>query len=156
MAYIYGLIIESISIPAKDSINIRVLQHELAMVGEYAKTNPGRFTKQFQAILTTYYEDIKSMPWASSCPKPNFLTRQLVMKDDDMTPEDNGRGSAQEVVATASANIVDGADEDSAAVPALKPAVVGHWWPPQLPPLPPAKRAGEVTASLRRSWCLLN
>ncbi len=52
MAYIYGLIIDSISVPAKDSIQVktRALQHERAMVHEYAKMKPGRFTKQLQAI----------------------------------------------------------------------------------------------------------
>ncbi len=101
MAYIYGLIIDSFSIPAEDSINDRALQHERAMVHAYAKMKPWRFTKHFQAILTTYYKDIKSMPGASCCPKPKFLSRQLVVEDDDMTPEDNGSGSMQEVVAAA-------------------------------------------------------
>ena len=39
-----------------------------------------------------------------------------------MTPEDNGSGSTQEVVAAASADIVDGADEDGTAAPAPEPA----------------------------------
>ncbi len=74
MAYIYGLIIDSNSIPAEDSINTRALQHERAMVHEYAKMKPGKFTKRLHAILTTYYEDIRLMPGASCFPKPKFLT----------------------------------------------------------------------------------
>ncbi len=100
-AYIYGLIIDSISIPAEDGINTRALQHEHAMVHEYVKMKPGRFNKLLQAILTTYYKDIKSMPEASGFPKPKFLTRQFVIEDDDMTPKDNSGCSMQEVVASA-------------------------------------------------------
>jgi hypothetical protein len=71
------------------------------MVYEYAKMKTGRFTKHLQAILTTCYEDIKLIPGASGFPKPKFLTLQFVIKDDDMTPEDNGSCSMQEVVAAA-------------------------------------------------------
>ncbi len=104
VAYIYGLIMDSISIPVEDSINTQALQHQRVMVHEYAKMKPGRFTKHLkhlQAILTTYSEDIKLMPGASCCPNPNFLTRKFVIEDDYMTPEDNCGGSMQEVVAAA-------------------------------------------------------
>ncbi len=67
------------------------------------------------AILTTYCEDIKSMPGASGRPKPKFLSRKLAVEDDNMTPEDKGSGLTQEVVAAASADIVDCADEDGTA-----------------------------------------
>ncbi len=116
MVYIHGLIIDctSISIPAQNSINTRALQHEHAMVHEYAKHS--------QAILTTYYEDIKSMPRARCCPKPKVLMRQWVIEDDNMTPKDNSGCLTLEVVAAASADIVDRVDEDGTASPAPEPA----------------------------------
>jgi hypothetical protein len=43
-------------------------------VHEYAKMKPVKFTKHLQAILTTYYEDIKLMPGAIGCHTPKFLT----------------------------------------------------------------------------------
>ncbi len=56
------------------------------MVQEYSKMKPKTFTKHLQAILTTYYEEIKSTPGASGCPKPKFLTRKLVIEDEDTRP----------------------------------------------------------------------
>ena len=110
---------------------------------------PGRFTKHSQAILTTYCEDIKSMPGASGCPKPKFFTRKLAVEDDDMTPEDNCSSSTQEVVAAASADIVDGADEDGTAAPAPEPTAV-------VAPAAQQRQGEGVTARLGRAQCQLN
>ena len=53
VAYIHALIIDCISLQSEDSINTRALQHERAMVYEYSKLKPEKFTKHLQSILTT-------------------------------------------------------------------------------------------------------
>ncbi len=93
-----------------------------------------------------------SMPGASGFPKPRFLTRKLVIEDDDMTPEDNSCGSLQEVVATAARTLWTALTRT-----APPPRPLSQRRQPPLPPLlPPAKRAGEVAASLRRALYRLN
>jgi hypothetical protein len=53
-----------------------------------------KFKKQVQAILTTYYEDIRSIQGfsLSCCPKPKFVTRSFVGTEDpgDASKHNNG------------------------------------------------------------------
>ena len=52
-----ALIIDSISIPVKDSINTRALAHERVLVHKYSKVKSENFTKHVQSVLTraTFY-----------------------------------------------------------------------------------------------------
>ncbi len=149
MAYIHGLIIYSVAIPAEDNVNPRALQHECAIVHEYAKMKPWSFTKHLQAILTTFYEDIKSKPGASGCPKPKILTRKLAVEEVDMTPEDNCGGLTQEVVAATSADIVYDTNKDCATAPAPEPAAA-------VAPAALQRLEEGVTARLGRAQYQLN
>ena len=64
-----ALTINSILIPFWDSINARALEHESTMVDAYTTMKPDSFKSQLQAVLTTFYEDIKGVQSASGCSK---------------------------------------------------------------------------------------
>ena len=74
VAYIHALIIDCVSIPMDEHINARALQHEASM-WVYSKMKPDSFRSQFQAVLTTYYEDIKQVQGASGCTKDQSMKR---------------------------------------------------------------------------------
>jgi hypothetical protein len=89
VAYIHALIIDSISISYEDNINARQLQHESAMLNVYTKMTSDSFMAQLQAVLTSYYEDIKGIKGASGCPTPWFV--KCLFEDPQnaiQTPED--------------------------------------------------------------------
>jgi hypothetical protein len=89
VAYIHALIIDSISISCQDSINSQQLQHESAMSDVYTKMTPDSFKTQLQAVLTTYYEDIKGIQGARGCPMPKFVMRRFEdPQNAEPTPED--------------------------------------------------------------------
>ena len=67
VGYIHALVIDCISIASDDSINARALEHENAMVNVYTKMKPDSFKSQLQAVLTTYYADIKGILGANCC-----------------------------------------------------------------------------------------
>ena len=96
VAYIHALIIECVSITFEDSIYARALEHESAKVDAYTKMKSDSFKSQLQAVLTTYYEDIKGIQGASSCHKSKVVKRRFEDQEDDAGDE--------------------GADEDSTAI----------------------------------------
>ncbi len=68
-----ALIINSISIPFEDCVNAQALDHKSAMVNAYTKMKPDSFKLQLQAVLTTYYKDIKGVQGASCCHKTRIV-----------------------------------------------------------------------------------
>ncbi len=62
-----------ISIPFKDSVNAQALDHKSAIVNACTKMRPDSFKLKFQAVLTTYYEDIKGVQGASCCHKTRIV-----------------------------------------------------------------------------------
>ena len=82
IAYIHTLMIDSISMLFKESINARALEHEKAMLDDYSSMKPDAFMSQLQAVLTTYFEDIKWVHGASGCPKPKIVKRRFADPDD--------------------------------------------------------------------------
>jgi hypothetical protein len=72
-SHLNALIINSISIPFEDSINAQALDHKSAMVNSYTKMKPGSSKLQLQAVLTTYYKDIKGVQGASGCHKTRIV-----------------------------------------------------------------------------------
>ncbi len=67
----------SISIPFEDSINAQALEHENTMVDVYTIMKPDSFKSQLQAVLTTYYEDIKVVQGGSGCHKTRIVKRRF-------------------------------------------------------------------------------
>jgi hypothetical protein len=79
VAYIHALSIDCLLLQNEDSINVRALQHDAAMLDVYSKMTSDKFKKQLQSVLTTYYEeDIRSIQGASGCLKPKFVTCSFV------------------------------------------------------------------------------
>jgi hypothetical protein len=134
----------SFSIPIEDSINAQALEHENAMVDVYTKMKPDYFKLQslLQAVLTTYYEDVKGVQDCSCCHKTRIIKRQFEDQEDDACNEgadaaDAGAGGAGAVDAgagvadasaqlSASAAVAGGGGEAPAAPwPALAPSLVG-------------------------------
>jgi hypothetical protein len=92
VAYIHTLSIDCLSLQNEDSSNARALQHEGAMLNAYSKMTSDKFKKQLQAVLTTYYQDIRSIQGASGIPKPKFVTRSFVGTEepDDASKHTDG------------------------------------------------------------------
>jgi hypothetical protein len=92
VAYIHALIIDCVSLPMDENINARALQHEASMWGVYSKMKPDSFRSQFQAVLTTYYEDIKEVQGASGCTKAKSVKRRF--QDVDEAGDDAAAAAA--------------------------------------------------------------
>ena len=95
IAYIHALMIDSISMLFEESINARALEHEKAMLDDYSSMKPDAFMSQLQAVLTTYFEDIKRVHGASGCPKPKIVKRRYADPDDaGSTPDEDAVNDA--------------------------------------------------------------
>lgn len=118
VAYIHALIIDCVSIPMDEHINARALQHEASMWEVYSKMKPDSFRSQFQAVLTTYYEDIKQVQGASGCTKAKSMKRRFQDANED---GDDASATAAPAAAAApaaeAAEAVAAAVEDAAATP---------------------------------------
>ncbi len=57
------------------------------MANAYTKMKPDSFKLQLQAVLTTYYEDIKGVQGASGCHKTRIVKRQFKDHEDDTCNE---------------------------------------------------------------------
>jgi len=117
VAYIHALIIDCVSIPMDEHINALALQHEVSM-WVYSKMKPDSFRSQFQAVLTTYYEDIKQVQGASGCTKAKSMKRRFQDANED---GDDASATAAPAAAAApaaeAAEAVAAAVEDAAATP---------------------------------------
>jgi len=117
VAYIHALIIDCVSIPMDVHINAQALQHEVSM-WVYSKMKPDSFRSQFQAVLTTYYEDIKQVQGASGCTKAKSMKRRFQDANED---GDDASATAAPAAAAApaaeAAEAVAAAVEDAAATP---------------------------------------
>ena len=58
------------------------------MVDSYTKMKPDSFKSQLQAVLTTYYEDIKGILGASGCSKTKIVKRKFEDQADNAGNED--------------------------------------------------------------------
>ena len=118
VAYIHGLIIDCVSLPMDEHINARALQHEASMLEVYSKMKPDNFRSQFQAVLTTYYEDIKEVLGASGCTKGKSMKRRFQDANED---GDDAAATAAPAAAAApaaeDAEAAAGAEDENAATP---------------------------------------
>jgi hypothetical protein len=57
------------------------------MVNAYTKMKPDSFKLQLQAVLTTYYEDIKVVQGASRCHKTRIVKPLFKDQEDDTCNE---------------------------------------------------------------------
>ncbi len=100
------------------------------MVDSYTKMKPASFKLQLQAILTTYYEDIKGVQGASSCHKARIVKPLFEDQED-----------RDDTIAGASAAVLPGATPAPARrapaaagrslqllhLPPAMPGRQGHW-----------------------------
>ena len=138
VCYIHALVIDCISIAFDDSINARALEHENAMVDVYTKMKPDSFKSQLQAVLTTYYEDIKGILGASGCSKPKVVKRKFEDQADNAGNEDaaadqadvaappHAASSPPQASAAAAAPAEGGSGDEGAAVAAATPPGKGR------------------------------
>jgi hypothetical protein len=149
VAYIHALSIDCLALQNEDSINARALQHEAAMLGAYYKMTSEKLKKQLQAVLTTYYEDIRSIQGARGCPKPKFVTRSFVgtEEQDDTLNHNNSP-------ADAAATPTDTEDASGAAGGAAALGAGGSQEPEEPPPAPqPPAPAKAAPAKPARGSC---
>ncbi len=129
LSHLNALIINSISIPFQDSVNAQALDYKSAMVNAYTKMKPDSFNLQLQAVLTTYYKDIKGVQGASSCHMTRIIKRQF--KDQEATREQTQRTpppcrSSGPPRCNASAGAAGaGSSREAPAAPASAPSPVG-------------------------------
>ena len=159
VAYIHALIIDCVSLPLDENINARALQHEASMWGVYSKMKPDSFWSQFQAVLTTYYEDIKEVQGASGCTKAKSMKRRFQDANEDgddaaataapaaaAAPADAAAASAPAAEAGAGA----GAEAaEAAATPDEDPALTQEEAPPAAPARSPAPKPGKGRPATR-------
>ena len=160
IAYIHALMIDSISMLFEESINARALEHEKTMLDDYSSMNPDAFMSQLQAVLSTYFEDIKGVHGASGCPKPKIVKRRYVDPDDaGATPDEDAvndatapldAAAAQAEGAAAAAAPAGGEAAAAAAAPAggeaaaaLVPAAAAS----------PAEKAGRGGKKAKNNCC---
>jgi hypothetical protein len=61
---------------------------------------PDSFKTQLQAVLTSYYEDVKGIQGASGCPKPKFVKRRFEDPEDaESKPEDDATSPTLDLAA---------------------------------------------------------
>ena len=72
------------------------------MVDAYTKMKPDSFKSQLQAVLTTYYDDIKGVQGGSGCHKTRIVKRRFEDQEDDA-----GNEGADAADAGAGASSVD-------------------------------------------------
>ena len=138
IAYIHALMIDSISMLFEESINARALEHEKAMLDDYSSMKPDAFMSQLQAVLTTYFEDIKRVHGASGCPKPKIVKRRYADPDDaGSTPDEDAVNDAAAPLDAAAAPAEGAA---AAAAPASGEAAAAV--------VPAAPAGGEAAAAV--------
>ena len=134
-----------VSLPLDENINAQALQHEASMWGVYSKMKPDSFRSQFQAVLTTYYEDIKEVQGAICCTKAKCVKRRF--QDVNEAGDDAAAAAAPAADASAaSAPAAEAAAEaaEAAATPDADPALTQEEAPPAAPARSPAgKPAGK-------------
>ena len=120
-----------------------------SMWGVYSNMKPDSFRSQFQAVLITYYEDIKEVKGASGCTKAKGVKRRF--QDVDEAGDDAAAaaapaadaGAASAPAAEAAAGATAEAAE-AAATPDEDPALTQEEAPPVAPARSPAgKPAGK-------------
>ena len=111
------------------------------MWGGYSKMKPDSLLSQFQAVLTTYYEDIKEVQGASGCTKAKSVKRRF--QDVDEAGDDAAAAAAPAADASAASAPAAEAAE-AAATPDADPALTQEEAPPAAPARSPAgKPAGK-------------
>jgi hypothetical protein len=118
------------------------------MVDVYTKMKPDSFKSQLQAVLTTYYEDIKGVQGGSCCHKTRIVKRQFENQEDDAGNEGAESQRTQRTQAQAPARWTQ--------VPAWRTPAPARRAPPaagrrlQLLHLPPALSGRRGHGLLRR------
>ena len=112
-----------------------------SMWGVYSNMKPDSFRSQFQAVLITYYEDIKEVKGASGCTKAKGVKRRF--QDVDEAGDDAAAAAAPAADASAASAPAAEAAE-AAATPDADPALTQEEAPPAAPARSPAgKPAGK-------------
>ena len=103
------------------------------MVDAYTKMKPDSFKSQLQAVLTTYYEDIKGILGASGCSKPKVVKCKFEDQEDNAGNEDaaadqadvatpqHAASSLPQASAAAAAPAEGGGGDEGAAAAAASP-----------------------------------
>jgi hypothetical protein len=93
---------------------------------------PDAFMSQLQAVLTTYFEDIKGVHGASGCPKPKIVKRRFEDPDDAGSTQDEDAGNDAAPPLAAAAGPAEGAaaaaavgEAAAAEVPAQAASLAG-------------------------------
>ena len=117
------------------------------MWGVYSKMKLDSFLSQFQAVLTTYYEDIKEVQGAICCTKAKCVKRRFQDVNeagDDAAAGEAGAGAGAEAA-------------EAATTPDADPALTQEEAPPAAPARSPAgKPAGKGRSMAPKGCCRLN
>ena len=106
--------------------------------GFYSKMKPDSFLSQFQAVLTTYYEDIKEVQGTICCTKAKSVKCRF--QDVDEAGDDAAAAAAS----AADASAASAPAAEAAATPDADPALTQEEAPPAAPARSPAgKPAGK-------------
>jgi hypothetical protein len=143
VAYIFALVINSVTIFHQDSPHSRALQHEASILEALNSMPPDEFRTELRDSLTNFYEKILLRAGAGGRPvaKPlihKFFTKAAPLSEDAPADGTNNVKAAPAPAAPA-----------SAAAPAAKPATEDDSLPPQpahekpAPQTPPAGKKAK-------------
>jgi hypothetical protein len=83
VAYIFSLIIDSVTVHHRDSPHSRALQHEATILHELDSMTPDAFRAELRASLTSFYEEILKVPGAGGRPQAKIIKRRFAKKPAD-------------------------------------------------------------------------
>jgi hypothetical protein len=83
VAYIFGLVIDSVTLHHTDSPHSRALEHEATMLQELDSMTPDAFRAELRTALISFYEGILKVPGAGGRPVAKIIKRRFAGKHAD-------------------------------------------------------------------------
>jgi hypothetical protein len=116
VAYIFGLVIDSVTLHHTDSPHSRALEHEATMLQELDSMTPDAFRAELRTALISFYEGILKVPGAGGRPVAKNIKRRFAGKHADApAPAPAPTDGAPTDGAPADGAPADGAPADGAA-----------------------------------------
>jgi hypothetical protein len=142
MAYIFALIIDSVTIFHQDSLHSRALQHEASILEALNAMPADEFRTELRDTLTAFYENILKKTGAGGRPMAKPLIHKFAAKaapvPDDPPP---GQAGANDNAADPPVEPpADAVERPSAASAPTAPEKVA----PPTPPAKPAQKASQA------------
>jgi hypothetical protein len=88
VAYVFCLIIDSVTLHHSDAPHSRALEHEATILKELDSMPPAAFRAELRAALNAFYEGILKIPGAGGRPEAKIIKRRFAGQLADVPPAD--------------------------------------------------------------------